>query len=237
MFSDRTDAGRQLARRLGHLRGDDVVVVGLPRGGVPVAYEVARALAAPLDVILVRKLGVPSQPELGMGAIGEDGVRVVNADVVRSAGVAPHEVAAVERQERAELAALGQRFRAGRNRIALAGRVVVIVDDGIATGSTAKAACLVARAQGARRVVLAVPVAPPEWTDSLSGAADELVALATPRRFFGVGQFYDDFTQTTDAEVIECLVRAGGVPGEGSSPGTPPGTAGRGELAPFDRGG
>jgi putative phosphoribosyl transferase len=208
MFSNRCDGGRRLAERLTHLRGRDVVVVGLPRGGVPVAAEVARALAAPLDVIVVRKLGVPVQPELGMGAIGEDGVRVINPDVVRLAGVTDRDIAAVEAVERAELERRAQRFRAGRERVALAGREVVIVDDGIATGSTARAACEVARAEGATRVVLATPVAPPDWTARLGDAADELVCVATPEPFWAIGQFYDDFTQTSDEEVIACLQAA-----------------------------
>ena len=161
LFVDRVDAGRRLARKLEHLRGAGVVVVGLPRGGVPVALEVAEALDAPLDVILVRKLGVPLQPELGMGAIGEDGVRVINHAVISIAGVSESEIADVERRERTELARRAERFRRGRPRIPLEGRTVVVVDDGIATGSTARAACQVARAEGADRVILAVPVAPP----------------------------------------------------------------------------
>ena len=207
-FRDRVDAGRRLAALLGHLRGPDVVVVGLPRGGVPVAGEVATALDAPLDVIVVRKLGVPFQPELGMGAIGEDGVRVVNDEVVRLAGINDVELAAVEAAERAELSRRARRFRGGRERIPLLGRVVVVVDDGIATGSTARAACEVARAEGAARVVLAVPVAPRDWTVRLAGAADDFVCVDTPEPFFAVGQFYADFTQTTDDEVTACLSRA-----------------------------
>ena len=207
-FVDRTEAGRRLAEKLGHLRGSNAVVVGLPRGGVPVALEVARALGAPLDVILVRKLGVPFQPELGMGAIGEDGVRVINQEVMRETGVSASELAEVERRERAELARRAERFRRGRSRIPLAGRTAVVVDDGIATGSTARAACQVARAEGAARVVLAVPVAPPDWTAELAGAADELVCVETPAPFFGIGMWYQDFTQTTDEEVVACLDRA-----------------------------
>jgi putative phosphoribosyl transferase len=217
VFSDRVDAGKQLAGRLGHLRGDDVVVVGLPRGGVPVAAEVARALDAPLDVIVVRKLGVPFQPELGMGALGEDGVKVLNPDVIAMAGVTDRELAAVEAQESAELRRRAERFRADRERVPLTGRVVVVVDDGVATGSTARAACQVARAHGAARVILAVPVAPVDWTRRLAGAADELVCVATPTPFFGIGQFYDDFSQTTDDEVIRHL-RAAAAPAAPTSP-------------------
>lgn len=204
-FVDRADAGRQLAAKLAHLRNSNVVVLGLPRGGVPVAAEVARALAAPLDVIVVRKLGAPSQPELGMGAIGEDGARVINDEVVRVVGASALDVAGVERRERAELDRRARRFRAGRTRLDIAGRTVVIVDDGIATGSTARAACQVARAHGATRVVLAVPVAPPEWESMLGGVADEFVCLETPESFYAVGQAYVDFSQTDDDTVVDIL--------------------------------
>lgn len=207
MFADRRQAGEQLAPLLSHLRNEDIVVLGLPRGGVPVAEEVATALGAPLDVILVRKLGVPFQPELAMGAIGEGGVRVINDEVVGMTGVESADIDAVEHRERAELERRALRYRSDRERIGLAGRIAVIVDDGIATGSTARAACLVARAAGAERVVLAVPVAPPDWTNRLSGSADEYVCVQTPTPFFGVGQFYDRFTQTTDEEVIASLLR------------------------------
>lgn len=208
MFVDRIDAGRRLGESLRHLRDEDVVVVGLPRGGVPVAYEVARTLDAPLDVIVVRKLGVPWQPELGMGAIGEDGVRVINEGIVAMADLSPGELAAVEERERAELERRARRFRGERPRMPLRGRTVVVVDDGIATGSTARAACHVARAHGAARVVLAVPVAPPDWTSRLAGDADELVCPRTPAPFFSIGQFYTDFSQTSDDEVVAILERA-----------------------------
>lgn len=193
---------------LEHLRPRDPVVVGLPRGGVPVAAEVARSLGAPLDVIVVRKLGVPTQPELAMGAIGEDGVRVINDEVLRHAGTDDDAIRRVEERERAELERRAAAFRTGRPRIPLRGRTVVVVDDGIATGSTARAACEVARAEGAAAVVLAVPVAPRGWEDRLAGVADELVCLYTPDGFVAVGQWYDDFRATTDAEVVERL--AGG---------------------------
>ncbi len=206
MFADRTQAGRLLAGRLQHLRGQPLVVLGLPRGGVPVAFEVAAALDAPLDVIVVRKLGVPSQPELGMGAIGEDGVRVVDRELVRRAGVTERELAEVEARERAELERRVRRFRGDRPRLPLAGRVAVVVDDGIATGATARAACQVVREHGAARVVLAVPVAPREWIERMAGAADEFVSVDTPEPFFAVGQFYDNFSQTTDDEVVACLL-------------------------------
>jgi putative phosphoribosyl transferase len=205
VFADRADAGRRLAARLGHLRSEPVVVVGLPRGGVPVALEVARALGAPLDVIVVRKLGVPFQPELGMGAVGEDGVRVISGEVIRAARVTADELAAVQAREQAQVDARAARYRACRPREPLAGRTAVVVDDGVATGSTARAACQVARAHGAARVVLAVPVAPRGWQARIAGAADELVCVHTPRDFYAIGQFYADFSQATDEEVIACL--------------------------------
>ncbi len=219
-FANRVDAGRRLAAELEHLRGEPSVVLGLPRGGVPVAAEVARALDAPLDVIVVRKLGVPYQPELGMGAIGEDGVRVLNDEIVRSTGVTENQIAAVEARERTELERRARRFRGDRPRVPLDGRTAIVVDDGVATGSTALAACRIAAAHGARRVVLAVPVAPVDWTSRLAGAADELVALSTPRFFHAIGQFYDDFSQTSDDEVVRCLDRAARRTGSTSEAGT-----------------
>lgn len=209
MFRDRVDAGRQLAEQLKRRHGDEqVVVLGLPRGGVPVAFEVARELDAPLDVIVVRKLGVPYQPELGMGAIGEDGVRVLNDEVLAMARIGEDEVAAVEQSERLELERRATRFRGDRPRTSLFGRTAVVVDDGIATGSTARAACQVVRAHGASRVILAVPVAPRSSLALLTETADELVCLATPEPFFAVGQFYGNFSQTSDGEVVELLERA-----------------------------
>jgi len=208
LFADRADAGRRLAARLEHLRGESVVVLGLPRGGVPVALQVARTLGAPLDVIVVRKLGVPFQPELGMGAVGEDGVRVIDREVVRLARVSAGQLAAVQAREQAQVDARAARYRARRPREPLAGRTAVVIDDGIATGSTALAACQVARAQGAARVVLAVPVAPRGWQARIAGAADELVCVHTPGDFFAIGEFYADFSQTTDEEVIVCLQAA-----------------------------
>lgn len=208
MFADRAQAGRALADRLLHLRGDPVVVLGLPRGGVPVALEVATALDAPLDVIVVRKLGVPFHPELGMGAIGEDNVRIVNPEVVGFAEITDDQLAQVEERERAELERRARRYRGDQPRMELDGRVAVVVDDGIATGSTARAACQVAHAQGASRVVLAVPVAPAGWIEQMAGAADEYVCLHTPEPFVAVGNFYTDFTQTSDDEVVACLRRS-----------------------------
>jgi putative phosphoribosyl transferase len=211
VFVDRGDAGRQLGRRLQHLRAEDVVVLGLPRGGVPVAAEVASALGATLDVIMVRKLGAPQEPELAMGAIGEGDVRVLMSEKMRRAGVTDDEMASVERRERVELERRARLFRGERTQISMVGRTAVVVDDGIATGSTARAACQVARAQGAARVVLAVPVAPFDWTLRLHDVADELIALATPRLLRAVGEWYIDFSQSSDQEVVACLRSAGAV--------------------------
>lgn len=206
-FLNRADAGRRLARRLRDL-GGDVVVLGLPRGGVPVAAEVARALDAPLDVIVVRKLGVPSQPELAMGAVGEDGVLVLHPPVVHAAGVGESALAELERRARDEVNRRAERFRGSRSRVPLEGRTAVVVDDGIATGSTARAACEVARAHGAARVVLAAPVCAPESAAMLRGHVDRLVCLQIPDRFVAVGQYYRDFRQTTDEEVVDLLAHA-----------------------------
>ncbi|MET7383435.1 phosphoribosyltransferase family protein [Streptomyces sp. NPDC005526] len=207
LFTDRLEAGRRLGARLEYLRGQDIVVLGLPRGGVPVAAEVAAALDAPMDVCLVRKLGVPYQPELGMGAIGEDGVRVINDQVVRETGVSPADLALVEEREREVLERRAARYRGERAPVSVAGRTVVVVDDGVATGSTARVACRIARARGAAHIVLAVPVAPRDWTVRLAGEADELVCVDTPRGFYAIGQFYDDFTQVEDEEVTAVLRR------------------------------
>ncbi len=208
VFADRTAAGRQLAARLHELPAGQVVVLGLPRGGVPVAYEIAIAIGAPLDVIVVRKLGVPFQPELGMGAIGEAGARVISSEVIRLAGVTERELATVEARERAELDRRARRYRGSRPPLPLDGKIAVIVDDGIATGSTARAACQIARARGAARVVLAVPVAPPGFTERIGTDADDFVCLETPEPFYSIGQFYDDFSPTGDDEVVACLKRA-----------------------------
>jgi len=193
---------------LADLADEDCVVLGLPRGGVIVAVEVARGLAAPLDVLVVRKLGVPFQPELAMGAIGEAGIRVLNRDVLHMARVGIHEQRAVERREQAELARRLAQYRAVRPREPLAGRVAVLVDDGIATGATARAACQVARAQGARQVIVAVPVGSGDALGDLKTGADAVVCLSTPEPFMGVGHWYDDFSQTTDDEVRKALVEA-----------------------------
>jgi putative phosphoribosyl transferase len=231
-FLDRSDAGRRLANRMLHLRGEDVVVLALPRGGVPVAAEVARALGAPLDVIVVRKLGVPVQPELGMGAIGEGDVRIINPEVVAITHVTDAEIAAVERRERAELDRRARRFRGDRPRTPLAGRTAIIIDDGIATGSTARAACQVARAQGAARVVLAVPVAPPSACTTLAADADEVICLETPRHFLAIGEWYQDFSQTSDREVVSLLQRAAADRGRAGAVHPAAGSGGAGRPVP-----
>jgi putative phosphoribosyl transferase len=205
LFVDRADAGRQLARRLLYLRGADAVVVALPRGGVPVAAEVARELRAPLDVIVVRKLGVPFQPECGFGAVGEGGATVIDDDMVRQARLTRQAIAGIQARERARLDRRVAQLRAGRPPVPLAGRVAVVVDDGIATGSTARAACLVARARGASRVIVAVPVGAAGAIASLRHHADEVVCLHTPAPFVAVGDGYQDFSQVPDAEVAGLL--------------------------------
>jgi putative phosphoribosyl transferase len=204
VFADRVDAGRQLAHKLTWLRGHDVVVLGLPRGGVLVAAEVARALDAPLDVIVVRKLGLPGQPELAMGAIGEEGARVLDTELLGQAGVCEGELLAVERREREVLDARVALLRRGRQHIDLRGRTALIVDDGLATGSTARAACQVARRLGAARVIMAVPVAPATTVRNLR-EADTVVCAWVPDRFLAVGVHYRDFTPTSEDEVIAQL--------------------------------
>ena len=231
-FQDRREAGRRLARLLERFAPEQPVVLGLPRGGVPVAFEVARALQAPLDVIVVRKLGLPSQPELAMGAIGEGGVRVLNDEVIALAGVRESQLNEVERRERAELERRASRFRGARPPTPLTGRTVIVVDDGLATGSTALAALRVARAHGARRVVLAVPVAPAETLREMLNDADEVVCVDSPANMYAIGTQYTDFAQISDDEVVHLLEATG------SSGPAPPvddrrsATAGAPALAP-----
>lgn len=204
-FTDRVEAGRRLGRALLDYRGPDTVVLGLPRGGVPVAREVADALGAPLDVLVIRKLGSPSHPEFAVGAIGENGVRIVDAESMRAMRLDESTLQAVEQRERVELARRAERFRAGKPALDLTGKRAIIVDDGVATGATATAACRVARQLGAAEIVLATPVAPADWADRLGAEADALVALETPEHFWAVGNWYTHFDQTTDEEVIACL--------------------------------
>ena len=207
-FLDRQDAGRHLAVQLRHLCGADVVVTGLPAGGVVVAAEVAEELHAPLDVIVVRRLGVPFQPEYAFGAIGEESVRVLNHYVIRQTGLTSAQIIAVEAHERMMLTRRVQQLRANREPVPLAGKTVIIVDDGIATGATARAACLVARARGARRVVFAAPVGPAGGVASLHQAADEVICPYMPAEFYAIGQWYADFSQVTDEEVAALLDKA-----------------------------
>jgi putative phosphoribosyl transferase len=204
-FRDRMDAGRRLADAAAHLRGTDPVVLGRPRGGVLVAFEVARYLGALLDVVVVCEVGVPWQPGLAMGAVGEDGVKVVDDAVVRATGVEVDELAFAKQRARAELARRVATLRRGYPRVPLAGRTVVIVDEGMATGSTARAACQVARIQGAARVVLAVPVAAAEVVAHLSAVADEVVCLLRPGWFQSLSRWYDDVSPTTDDQIIALL--------------------------------
>lgn len=203
-FRDRTDAGRVLAARLVHLRQAEPVVVGLPRGGVPVAAEVAEALEAQLDVVLVRKVGAPDREELAVGAVGEDGVTVRNDVVLRELGLIWDDLADQVEREREEIRRRAAMLRPGP-RPDLRDRTVILVDDGIATGATVIAALRILRDLGAAHIVLAVPVAPPESLRALAPLADEIVCPATPRRFTAVGQWYDDFTQVPDDQVRKLL--------------------------------
>ena len=209
LFPDRAHAGRALAERLAHLRGRPRLrVLGLPRGGIPVAYEVAKALGAPLDVFVVRKLGVPGHEELAMGAIASGGVRVVNRDVVSSLGIDAATLDRVAAVEQAELERREAAYRGGRPPADVARATVILVDDGLATGSTMRAAVAAIRAQEPERVVVAVPVAAPQTRDEFAREVDEIVCVATPEPFLAVGRFYDDFSQTTDAEVHALLAKA-----------------------------
>lgn len=204
-FADRRDGGRRLAAALGRLALSQPVALGLPRGGVVVAAEVAAGLGCPLDVIVVRKLGAPIQPELAMGAIAEGGVRVLDGGVAREVGADAEAIARVERRERDLLEARVRLYREGRPRERLEGRTAIVIDDGIATGATARAACIAARDAGAARVVMAAPVAPRDARAVLADVADEVVVVETPSRFAAVGRWYRNFTATTDDEVVELL--------------------------------
>jgi putative phosphoribosyl transferase len=205
-FANRRAAGVELASKLQQYAGrDDVVVLALPRGGVPVAFEVAEALDAALDIFLVRKLGLPGHPELAMGALASGGVRVLNEDVVRWYGVPDRAIEAVAREEQAELERREREYRQGRPLVNLRGKTLILVDDGLATGSTMKAAVQAARQHEPDRVVVAVPVGAPSICEQLTGIADETVCARTPEPFSAVGQWYYDFSQTTDEEVRELL--------------------------------
>jgi putative phosphoribosyl transferase len=205
-FANRREAGVELASKLRQYAGrDDVVVLALPRGGVPVAFEVAESLDAPLDIFLVRKLGLPGHPELAMGAIASGGVRVVNDDVVRWYGIPDRIIEVVARDEQAELERREREYRQGRPLIDLRGKTVLLVDDGLATGSTMKAAVGAVRQLGPSRVVVAVPVGAPSSCQEFAGITDETVCARTPEPFSAVGQWYRDFSQTSDEEVRHLL--------------------------------
>jgi putative phosphoribosyl transferase len=223
-FSDRASAGRELARRLDrYAHHDNAIVLGLARGGMPVAYEVARALDLPLDVFLVRKLGVPGHEELAMGALASGGVRVLNEEVVRAVGLRAEQIDAVAAEEEAELHRRERAYRDGRPPADVLGRVAILVDDGLATGSSMRAAVQALRQRDADEVVVAVPVAPPKVCADLELVADTVICARTPEPFQAVGLWYEDFTQTTDDEVRSLLARA--------QAGTGP-TAGRRGRAP-----
>lgn len=209
MFRDRREAGNVLAELLPAYRNrNDVLVLALPRGGVPVAYEVATAIGAPLDVFVVRKLGVPWHRELAMGAIASSGVRVLNEDVIRSLRISDDVIDEVTEVESQELERREAAYRDDRPRPELSGKVVILVDDGLATGSTMRAAVLAVRRFGPARVVVAVPVGASDTCRELGELADEVVCAETPDPLFGVGTWYEDFSQTTDDEVRELLMRA-----------------------------
>ena len=209
IFQDRTDAGRQLAEKLlGYAGRDDVIVLALPRGGVPVAFEVAQRLRVPLDVFIVRKLGVPGFEELAVGAIASGGIRVLNEDVARALPNADETIESVTARETAELERREKSYRDGRPAPELRDRVVILVDDGLATGATMRAAVKALRQRGAARIVVAVPVGPPDTCREFEDVADETVCATAPEFFQAVGQYYEDFSQTTDDEVRELLARA-----------------------------
>jgi putative phosphoribosyl transferase len=204
-FADRTSAGRELAAKLEHLRGRNAIVLGLPRGGLPVAYEVARALDAPLDILNVRKLGVPRHEELAMGAIGTGGVRVLNSDIMLSMGITQDTLDEATTAQQAELERREHLYRGGRPAPVLAGRTVILVDDGIATGATVRAAIEVVRAQKPESIVLAVPVVQDSVAEDLRRDVHELVAVSTPADLLAIGVWYQSFPQLTDDAVRRTL--------------------------------
>ena len=209
-FEDRADAGRRLAERLAHLKDDAPIVLALPRGGVPVGFEVARALRAPLDVVLVRKIGAPGHKELGIGAVvdGAHPHTVLNEEIVRAVQPSEAYIQAEAAHELAEIERRRELYRPGLPPLSVGGRTVIVVDDGIATGGTVKAVLLALRQSRPKRLVLAVPVAPADTVTGLKTLADEIVVLAMPEPFYAVGAFYQDFAQTSDEEVIDLLARS-----------------------------
>jgi putative phosphoribosyl transferase len=209
IFKNRADAGRKVAARLTHYADRaDVLVLALPRGGVPVAYEVAKKLKAPLDIFLVRKLGVPGYEELPMGAIASGGVRVINQDIVDYLRIPIGVIDAVAEHEQRELERRERAYRDHRPQPDISDHVVILIDDGLATGSTMRAAAASLRLQKPRRIVVAVPVSSPETCDEFRSEVDEIICAVTPQNFQGVGLWYEDFSQTSDEEVRELLKRA-----------------------------
>ena len=215
IFTNRQEAGRKLSSLLGkYANREDVIVLGVPRGGVPVAFEVATALNLPLDIFVLRKLGVPGHEELAFGAIGSGGVRVLDPDIVESLGLSDLDIEKVTKVERAELARREGTYRSGRPALNVRGMTVLLVDDGIATGSSLRAGVNALRQLQPAAVVIAVPVAPRSTLDRLKRVVDDVVCAAIPDLFYGVGQFYDDFSQVSDEEVIELLESASRQRGE-----------------------
>ena len=213
-FADRADAGRLLAHELRHFAGrEDVVVLALPRGGVPVAFEVARELEAPLDVYVVRKLGLPEQPELAMGALASGGLRVLNDDVLQAATVSRETIERVAGQEQQELERRERLYRDSRSPLEVAGKAVILVDDGLATGATMLAAVRALRTRDPTEIVVAVPIAPPETCEGLRGEADDVVCARTPEPFVAIGVWYEQFRQVSDEEIRDLLNRANGAGG------------------------
>jgi predicted phosphoribosyltransferase len=209
IFANRRDAGRFLASKLSHYANhSDVVVLALPRGGVPVGYEVARALNVPLDVFMVRKLGAPQQPELAIGAIATGGVRVVSPELIDRLGVTRQQLEAIAADEEAELERREREFRGDRPSPSLDDKTVILVDDGLATGSTMRAAAAALRQQHPAKIVAAVPTAAPDTCEEFRNVVDEVICGITPDRFLAVGQWYEDFSQTTDQEVRDLLIQA-----------------------------
>ncbi len=204
-FRDRADAGRKLAKELAGRVDRETIVVALPRGGVVVGYHVARALGLPLDIMLVRKLGAPFNPELGVGAIAEGGVRILDDAAIEILALAPSQVEAIEARERVELERRSRTFRGEEPPLRLARKTVVLVDDGVATGGTARAATEALRRRGVARIILAVPVGPPDTLEALKAETDEVVCLLSPPDFTAVGEWYDRFPQTSDEEVVGLL--------------------------------
>jgi putative phosphoribosyl transferase len=213
LFQDRFQAGRLLASKLSYLANrPDVVVLALPRGGVPVGYEVAKALNAPLDVFVVRKLGVPGHKELAMGAIASGGVRVLNENVIRRLGIPDEVVETVAEEEERELERREREYRDGRPPIEVRGRTVILVDDGLATGSSMRVAVLALRKKNPAQIIVAVPVAAPATCAEFESEVDQVICAVTPEPFWAVGQWYTDFSQTSDEEVRDLLRRAASLP-------------------------